>query len=295
MPSASPLVSVLIANYNNGNYLEDAIKSVNNQTYSNWEIIIVDDASSDNSWDIIQKCAKAQPKIHYYQNFENLKVGATKARATNLANGEICAILDPDDALAPTAIEKHVAVYLKNPGCSLVGSNYYECNESLKITSVNKGIFQPENAHSYLASKGGIHHFWSFNKAKYNLTTGFDAFFVLAEDQDVFYKLEEVGSIKIINEPLYYYRIHAGAISQGDKVAMAYAYHLMAKFNALKRRTKHTAEIQCVKEAVLKFIDWGILKTEKSIRSNVIRQAILKFPDVMLQRKMWSIIYHTIK
>jgi len=295
MLSRLPLVSILIANYNNGHYLEQAINSVVNQTYSNWEIIIVDDASTDDSWLIIETLINKYPNIRAVQNKSNLKVGATKARATNLSKGEICAILDPDDALAPTAIEKHVAVYLKNPTCSLVGSNYYECDDSLKITLLNQGIFQPENAYSYLASKGGIHHFWSFNKSKYNLTTGFDAFFVLAEDQDIFYKLEEVGTVEIINEPLYYYRIHAGAISQGNKVAKAYAYHLIAQFNALRRRTKYIAEIQTVKESVLEFIDWGILKTEKSIRLNVIQKAVLQFPDLMLKRKMWSVIYHTIK
>ena len=63
-----PLVSVLIANYNNGAYIENAIMSIVNQTYVNWEVIIVDDASTDNSWEIITKFAETYPNIRCYQN-----------------------------------------------------------------------------------------------------------------------------------------------------------------------------------------------------------------------------------
>jgi glycosyltransferase involved in cell wall biosynthesis len=295
MSKQQPLVSVLIANYNNGAYIEDAIKSVVNQTYNNCEIIIVDDASTDNSWDIIKAIEKQYPNIYCYRNNHNLKVAATKAKATQLARGEICAILDPDDALAPEAIDKHVQMYLKYDDYSLIGSNYYQCNELLQIKNVNNKIYQANAYPSYLASDGGIHHFWSFSKKKYQLTEGFQAEFILAEDQDLFYKLEEVGKVGIINEPLYYYREHQNALSQGDKIASAYAYHLLAMFAALNRRTKTTQESLAVKATWLHFMAWGITKINKPMRIKVLKTGLFCYPDTLINKQIVTACYGLFK
>lgn len=295
MHKNQPLVSILIANYNNGTYILEAIKSVVNQTYKNWEIIIVDDASTDGSWSIINQIAKTYGNIRIYRNEKNLKVAATKAKATDLANGEICAILDPDDALIPEAIEKHVKTYIKLPDCSVAGSNYYHCDEQLQIKSVNQKIYNPNQFQSYLASEGGIHHFWSFSKAKYYTTQGFDANFILAEDQDLFYKLEEVGKVCIINEPLYYYRAHQNAISQGDKIALAYTYHVLAMFAAKSRRPKNKKESQVIQAAVLHFMTWGIMKIKKPMRLRLFKSIVSNFPKLLLKRTVMSAFWVYLK
>lgn len=291
----NPLVSVLIANYNNGCYIEQAIKSIFEQTYEHWEIIIVDDASTDGSWSVIEQIAKTYSNIRIYQNDKNLKVGATKAKATSLAHGKLCAILDADDALEPTALEKHVAVFSKQPNCSLVGSNYFLCDEELRVETINDHIFNPKNNYSYLSSNGGIHHFWSFDKQKYSLTKGFEERFVLAEDQDLFYKLEEVGEVHVINEPLYYYRAHKNSISQADKVTLAYGYHILAQLEALKRRKKEIIEIDAVKKTILSFMNWGMIKIEKPFRKRLLIQVVKQYPNLIFRRKVLAMIYHLIK
>lgn len=101
----TPLFSVLIANYNNGKYLMDAIDSVWRQTYTHWEIILVDDASTDNSKELYKELEKDN-RIHIYYNEENRGCGYTKRRCADLANGELCGFLDPDDALTDDALEK---------------------------------------------------------------------------------------------------------------------------------------------------------------------------------------------
>lgn len=295
MPNRQPLVSIIIANFNNGNFIKNCIESVVNQTYTNWEVIIVDDASTDDSWMMIQQLIKTYPNIYGYRNDRNLKVGATKAKATSLAKGEICGILDPDDALEPTALEKHVALYKKHPDCSLVSSNYYHCDEQLNIKEANQNLFEPKKYYSYLASKGGIHHFWSFNKYRYSLTKGFEAKFILAEDQDLFYKLEEVGKVFVLDNVLYYYRIHSKALSQGNKVALAYAYHILAQYNALKRRRPHRLEVEAVKNTLLNYLDWGLIKIEKPLRISILYRGISLFPELILSRRVQSAIYHLLR
>jgi glycosyltransferase involved in cell wall biosynthesis len=290
------LVSVLVANYNNASYLEEAVYSVLNQSYPNWEIIIVDDASTDKSWDLINSLARHYQQIRVHQNHTNQQVGATKAKATELAKGEICAILDPDDSLEPTALERHVIHYEQHPECSMIGSNYYTCDENLNIIEKNKSIFQPQNHISYLASKdGGLHHFWSFRKARYKQTLGFDAFFTLAEDQDLFYKLEEVGLIEVIDEPLYFYRTHKDAISQGEKVSLAYAYHIFAQLNALERRVHNEQEVLRVKHSFIEFLDWGFPKIRKDLRVKILKRVAQKYPQALLTKKGLSAVYHLLR
>ena len=286
-----PLVSVLIANYNNGAYIENAIMSIVNQTYVNWEVIIVDDASTDNSWEIIKKFTETYPNIHCYQNFKNLKVGATKARATSLAKGQICAILDPDDKLVPTAIEKQVQCHLEYSNCSIVSSKYYICDEVFKINGINTDVYKPEQNYSYLASKGGINAFWSFKKSKYDLTRGFKTKYYLAEDQDLYYQLEEVGAVKVINEPLYYYRIHKNSISKNDNLAKAYAYHLLAMFEAKNRRPKNKLESEAIEKAFVHFMTWGIMKIKKPLRLQLLSKMILNFPNLLYRKSVFSAIY----
>ena len=295
MQEKKPLVSILLANYNNGVYIENAIQSIVNQTYVNWEIIIIDDASTDNSWEIITKFAEIYPNIRCYQNPKNLKVGATKARATSLAKGQICAILDPDDKLVPTALEKQVQCYLEDSNCSVVSSKYYICDEVFKINGINTDVYKPEQNYSYLASTGGINAFWSFKKEKYDLTRGFKTKYYLAEDQDLFYQLEEVGTVKVINEPLYYYRIHKNSISKNDNLASAYAYHLLAMFEAKNRRSKNKLEAKAIEAALLHFLTWGIMKIKKPLRLQLLSKMMLNFPNLLYRKSVLSTIFGLFK
>lgn len=94
-----PLFSVLIANYNNGKYLVESIESVRQQTYANWEIILVDDASTDNSPELYKELEKDK-RIHIYLNEQNMGYGYTKCRCAELATGGgISVIKDSDDRM----------------------------------------------------------------------------------------------------------------------------------------------------------------------------------------------------
>ena len=88
------LFSILIANYNNGCYLQETIDCILKQDYPRWEIIIVDDGSTDRSSEIYDKY-RNDSRFHIYLNDRNRGVGYTKRRCVEMANGEICAFMDP--------------------------------------------------------------------------------------------------------------------------------------------------------------------------------------------------------
>ena len=122
----TPLFSVLIANYNNGCYLQEAIDSVLAQEYGNWEIVIVDDKSTDNSIEIYDKY-KDDNRFHVYFNEKNEGVGYTKNRCVEKANGWICGFLDPDDVLVGEEVFGiMVKTHMDNIGASMVYSNMYD-------------------------------------------------------------------------------------------------------------------------------------------------------------------------
>ncbi|MBM77807.1 MAG: glycosyl transferase family 2 [Crocinitomicaceae bacterium] len=239
----SPLFSILIANFNNRDFIEEAITSIINQTYKNWEIIIVDDASTDNSIDIIEK-HKSNSKIKIYSNKVNKGCGFTKNKCINLSNGEILGFLDPDDTLESNAIEIMIEHHLKYKGHSLIYSSLNFCDKNLNFLSKSNFPKQIDSKSSYLKSKSGrISHFATFKISFYNKTCGINPEFIRAVDQDLYLKLEEVGKLLFINEHLYNYRNHENSISLNENKEKAFAWNILAKIEACKRRNISIEEI----------------------------------------------------
>src|SRR5690348_14143366 len=106
--NGSLLFSLLIANYNNGRFFKDCHDSIIAQTYNNWEAIIIDDGSTDHSVEVIKNITGKDARFKFYRNDKNYGCGYTKRRCVELATGDVCAFLDPDDALLPEALEQMV-------------------------------------------------------------------------------------------------------------------------------------------------------------------------------------------
>lgn len=232
----SPFLSILIANYNNGQYLDEAIESVKKQIFSNWEIIIVDDCSTDNSKDIYKRY-KSDNKIHIFFNEQNRGCGYTKRRCVDLAHGKICGFLDPDDVFVGNDVfDTHVKAHVDYPNASMVYSGMYRADENLKITKETPGKnIDPES--SILETRSWpVHHFTTFKKEKYNQTEGIDAGMVRAVDYDLYYKLEEVGEVLHLDCIQYIQRNNPNSISLNDNSYKAAAWHTYACVQAMKRR-----------------------------------------------------------
>ena len=232
-----PLFSVLIANYNNGKYLKDAIESVRQQTYTNWEIILVDDASTDNSQELYKELEK-DDRIHIYCNEQNQGCGYTKRRCAELASGELCGFLDPDDALTENALEVMIPLHLSNEKVSLISSRFFYCDEMLNVQNESKQKESLPNGVSFLEyQSAAVTHFVTYKNALYKKTEGINAFLLRAVDHDLYYLLEEVGDILFVNECLYYYRTDTGLnISIGDNYIKSVIWDLISMSDACKRR-----------------------------------------------------------
>jgi len=205
--------SILIAHYNNYHYFTECYESILKQTYQNYEIVLVDDCSSDDSYQKIIELTKDNPKVKVYRNEENSGVGLTKKRCVDLALGEICGFVDPDDTLAENALQIIIENYTKN--IIAVYSQFYECDANLKPIKIfphSRAIKNGDKMFFNVFFEAT--HFFTFKKEAYNKTSGINDKLTSAVDQDLYLKLYEIGDFKFVKVPLYYYRIHEKGVSQ---------------------------------------------------------------------------------
>lgn len=232
-----PLFSLLIANYNNGKYFADCWSSIQSQTYQKFEVIIVDDASTDDSISIINSIIKGDQRVRIISNEKNLGCGGTKYKCAELAKGKIAGFLDPDDALEPNAVEKMLAYHEKHPDAVFIHSNYSLVTENMVKYSVGAHAKSIPDNESYLTfGKGAVTHFSSFKLEEYRNSAKLEPTFPRAVDQDLYYVLEEMGPIVYLDQPLYLYRSTPESISLNANLFKAKYWHYKAKQRAYLRR-----------------------------------------------------------
>lgn len=128
------MVSVIMPSYNTAQYITASIASVQEQTYSNWELIIVDDCSTDNTDEIV-KPLLTDTRIRYLKNEVNSGAAVSRNRALREARGKWIAFLDSDDLWLPEKLEKQIAFMEKN-GYHFSYTNYEEISEAGEVTGV---------------------------------------------------------------------------------------------------------------------------------------------------------------
>ena len=144
----SGLVSIIMPSYNTGKFIAESIASVAAQTYTDWELIVVDDASTDNTDEVVQRVilsgAQAKSKdlpssrIRYLKNDRNRCAAYSRNRALREAKGKWIAFLDSDDLWAPEKLEKQIAFMTKN-GYAFSYTRYDEIDENGKSTGTIVG------------------------------------------------------------------------------------------------------------------------------------------------------------
>jgi glycosyltransferase involved in cell wall biosynthesis len=124
-----PLVSVIIPVYNTEKYVGEAIESILNQTYKNLEILILDDASTDRTPEIVEEYAKKDLRIKVFHNEKNLNIAGNRNKGVNLSRGKYIIWQDADDISAPTRVEKQVKLMEENPEVGICGGYIHSFNE----------------------------------------------------------------------------------------------------------------------------------------------------------------------
>lgn len=155
MENPEPLISVIIPFFNSQEFLRETFESVISQEYSNWEIILIDDGSTDNSIEIAKEYVQKYPaRIFCYQHEGHKNKGAAAGRNLGLkkAKGELVALLDADDVWLPQKLKKQVEIFRQNPQISMVCEStkyWYSWSNSkrkdvvVKVGANTEQVFQP--------------------------------------------------------------------------------------------------------------------------------------------------------
>ncbi|MCF4102116.1 glycosyltransferase [Gillisia sp. M10.2A] len=243
--------SILIANYNNGQFFRDCYNSIIQQTYDDWEVIIVDDGSTDNSVEIIHNLIEEDPRFKLYQNPVNKGCGFTKNKCAYKSTGDLLGYLDPDDALYPDALERMINAFRENSKTVVITSKYKMFDEQLNyIGKGEHGEGIPEGQSYLTYGKGALTAFAVFKKDAFLNMGGLDVKMKRAVDQDLYYKLEEQGEHVFLNKFLYKYRLHANGISQDINKLKAKYWHCYAIEQAFKRRKLNNVKIRSISKKV---------------------------------------------
>lgn len=129
------LVSIIMPSYNCGNYVEETIRSVQAQTYQNWELIFMDDCSTDDTIRRVSAMRNKDGRIHLYQNVSNLGAAVSRNNALREAKGRWIAFLDSDDLWEPTKLEKQVR-FMEENSSKFSYTCYSEMDETGRDTGV---------------------------------------------------------------------------------------------------------------------------------------------------------------
>ncbi|ANB98333.1 glycosyltransferase family 2 protein [Vibrio parahaemolyticus] len=135
MQKSQSLVSIIMPSYNSEGTILESIQSVLSQTYKNWELIIVDDRSTDNTWQVIQTYADKYDNIRIYQNKENLGAGASRNFAIKKARGRFIAFLDSDDLWTEDKLAEQIPFMLEN-NYPLTYTHYSRFNSEEELSVV---------------------------------------------------------------------------------------------------------------------------------------------------------------
>ena len=213
------LVSICIPNYNMSYFIGDCINSAVNQTYSNLEIIVIDNNSTDDSWKIINSFQNNKKKYRCYKNDTNIGMVRNWNKCIKYAKGEFLTILSADDLLEPTFIEECMKVRYKFNNLGYVFTEWNNINEFGEILKrrnfyVNSAIIKGyEEARINIIGSHTIPSAMLIKKSSLEEIGGYDGRYDWCFDMGAKIKLNLHFDVGYIKKRLVKYRVHSGMSS----------------------------------------------------------------------------------
>lgn len=201
-----PLVTVGIPFYNSEKYLADAVKSTINQTYSNLEIILLDDGSTDASLKIAQEFEKNDTRIRVISDAKNVGLPKRLNQLSELAKGKYYARMDADDIMFPNRIKFQVDYLINNSEVDLLGTGLIAIDNTNNIIGLRKG-----SALSHITLKNALKGSWTAHpsitgKVEWFKKNNYDETLRRSQDFELWIRTVEKSNFVRIEEPLLFYR-----------------------------------------------------------------------------------------
>jgi hypothetical protein len=279
---SSPLVSVVIPAYNQWEFLADAIDSVLRQTYQNFEIMVVNDASTDDTDEVIKHFI--DPRITYIVHEKNLRLPETRNTGMCASQGEIIALLDADDLFHPEKLQTHVDFLNEHPDVGVTYNSRFELNHSsntireLWRPPMSVGLMELMLGFPFSPSDMVVRREWAFQVGLFNPEMG------TAEDTDFPCRLALAGcKFAGIDRALNYRRYHSG---KARKNLPGRIYDVAQAQEAIFTDPRCTVEVKTMGRKALKhhlmvIVSLALIQEETQLAQEYSRELVQLDPSVL--------------
>lgn len=209
--AGKPRLSVVMPVWNGSRFVGEAVESILAQDFRDFELIIVDDASTDSTPEILAWWAARDGRIRVIRNESNLGSPASRNRGIEIARGEYVACHDADDLSLPGRFAVEVGLLDEDPGASMVTMNYQFIDEAGSVLRTEKRNEPPEIAAFLLTFTNPIggHSQVMFRRDAFVQAGGYDESHRFGEDPELWTRLSAIGRVVMLPEVGMRYRLHA--------------------------------------------------------------------------------------
>jgi glycosyltransferase involved in cell wall biosynthesis len=299
-----PAISVVLCVYNGGKYLDQAIESVLAQTYTDFELILLDDGSTDNSLERLEYYAKLDNRCRVFSG-PNKGMVATLNQGIALAKADLIFRMDNDDVCMPSRFEKQIRYLKEHPECVAVSSKVLLIDaEGLPISEI-WGETDHEKIDSVHMSGTGsymCHPALAVRKADLLKVGGYREECHYAEDLDLFLRLAEIGKLTNLPEVLLEYRQHVESVgyARRDKQIKAtdkavsdakIRRGLVTTTNSNVAEKSDVAVLQKLSDIYLKWAWWAFMANNRQTAKKYAFKALLQNPFKLQLVKLFYCLY----
>lgn len=243
------LVSIIMPAYNSAKYIAESIESIQAQTYRNWELLIVDDCSIDDTVEIIREYASKDKRINLSQNIKNSGAAVSRNHALQLAKGKWIAFLDSDDVWLPEKLEKQIA-FMKANDFKFSYTDYRIRLNGKWMPYINTG---PE-----VVTKAKLYCYCYFSTITVMYDREYIGLIQIADikknnDYAMWFQVIEKTPCYRLPECLSYYYKHDNSISSGSKIKLIKHHYIM--YRKALGKTKVVSVLLTLNNLV-----WGVIK-----------------------------------
>jgi len=216
-----PKISVLMAAYNEEKYIQEAIQSIIEQTYQNWEVVVVDDNSQDRTQELLQQFMQNNPdKIHIHRNDKNMGLAASLNIGTKHCTGKYIARMDADDICKPYRFLKQIEILESHPEIALVSGAIEYIDDDGNVFGRTYPITLPKKIQKKINGCGNIivHPAVMMRKDVLVGCGGYCEGLFTGQDRHLWMKFLRKGyQLAMLPEPMISYRVSGKAISNQMK------------------------------------------------------------------------------
>ncbi|TXD56688.1 glycosyltransferase family 2 protein [Polaribacter sp. IC066] len=282
-------ITIAIPFYNAEDYLLEAIRSVFAQTYKEWELILIDDGSTDNSLKIANSIKDA--RVSVYSDGKNKRLAVRLNEVTKLAQYDFIARMDADDLMSPFRLEKQMEIFKANEDLDLVTCGNFSISNDTEIMGVRHHLSTSIDLAGLLNKKGsGVLHAAILARKKWFERNTYNVNLKTAQDYELWVRSAAKNDFKVflMAEPLYYYREEGNVTS--EKLLRAYKserilFRKYATYNKFKLINK-----SILKTVIVRFLA-VINKTDVLLRS---RNNVINDKSKGIYKKDLEIIKNTL-